>query len=196
MDVQFLDLGQKWVFLKHLCRDIRAYIIISISAVQSCLFGIMWLPENQGWINLKGKKKKKVGVCLRAVDKSSKETWNSPLISHRNGCDVLFSLPALYFNSVWWSSLASVGMCRSHWALQAPWAGDSSEYFKTTTFIIALHEESRLIPKSYHNDNTSTWCKHKYLTHPREWFSAMLGEKHLSLEEQTTENGGAWVIIL
>lgn len=196
MGVQFLDLGQKWAFLKHLCRSITAYIIIAISAVQSCLVGLVWLPENQGWINLKGRKKRKVGVCLRAVEKSSRETWTSPLISHRNSSDALFSVPALYFNNVWWSSSASVGMCRSHWAVLAPWAGDSSEYFKTTTFIIALHEESRLIQKSFHNDNTSTWCKHKYLSHPREWFSAMLGEKHSSFEEQTTENGGAWVTVL
>lgn len=195
MDVQFLDLGQKWAFPKHLCRNITAYIIISISAVQSCLFGLMWLPENQGWINSKEKKKKK-SRFLRAVEKSSREMWTSPLISHRNSCAVFSSSPALYFTNVWWSSSASVGMCSSHWAVLAPWAGDSSEYFKTTTFIIALHEESRLIQKSYHNNNTSTWCKHKYLTHPREWFSPMLGEKHSSFEEQTTENGGAWVIIL
>lgn len=155
----------------------------------------MWLPEKQGWINLKGKKKKrKVGVCLRAMEKRGNVDFST--ISHRNSSDVFFSFPALYFNNFWWSSSASVGMCRSHRAVLAPRAGDSSEYFKTTTLIIALHEESRLIQKSYHNNNTSTWCKHKYLTHPREWFSTMLGEKHSSFEEQTAENGGAWVIIL
>lgn len=50
----------------------------------------MWSPENKAWINLK--RKKKVGVCLIAVEKSSREVWTSPLIFHRNISNVLFSL--------------------------------------------------------------------------------------------------------
>lgn len=68
-------------------------------------------------------------------------------------------------------------MCGSRWAMLALWTGGSSDYFQTTAFIIALYAESRPIQKSYHNNNTSTWCLHKYLTHPREWMQYPVGWK-------------------
>lgn len=47
--VQLLDPdrpGGKEAFLKHLCLSTTAYLIISVSPAQFCLFGLMWLPEN------------------------------------------------------------------------------------------------------------------------------------------------------
>lgn len=132
-------------------------------------------------------KKTTVGVCLIATEKCSRERWTSPLLFHGNISEVLFSLNT--FNSVYCAagSPALVWTCRLYHTVSAACAGHSTGCFKPTACRIALSVESRLMHRSYHNNNTLTRCLHKYLN----GFSSLLGEEHPPIEGWAAANDAA-----